>query len=70
MVDVRREEAPGRPAEAEEEARRWPAFIAVLCKVISFSEGWMSSGGRCAATGDKAGGGVFGATAAWEGGER
>ena len=42
IADARRE-PPGR--EAEELARRWPAFMAVLCKVMSFSLGCASRGG-------------------------
>lgn len=56
---------PGR--EAEEEARRWPALMAVLWRVMSFSLGCVSSGGRA---GLGAGGGDMGAMAELEGGER
>jgi hypothetical protein len=66
--DERREEPPGR--EAEEEARRWPALTAVLCRVMSFSEG-VASNVRTGETwiGDARGGGGVG-RAAWLGGDR
>jgi len=62
--DEERREPPVR--EAEEEARRWPALMAVLWRVMSFSEGvsgvvtWM---------GEARGGWEVG-TAAVVGGER
>lgn len=68
VADWRLEEPPGR--EAEDDARRWPALMAVLWRVMSFSEGVVSRPGRTSiACGDDTGGGEV-AIAAWEGGER